>query len=823
MNTDITLRKNQTNFLEFSQNTCPNKNGFLLYHIMGSGKTITALSWAMNYPNHKIFIITPKYSVSIWNNEIKNLKLKTNIQFISWDDFFLDFRKYRAKIKNKLLILDEVHHLPIYLNKINNYIIQDEIINILEGYHKILCLTGTPIITDISDLGMIINLIAKDNVLPLNKDGILSKYGLVKREKAHTFKHLTTKFNNNYFHNFKLFSLDVIVIGSILTTIYTTYNKYIDKFIQAQQPRDWSWKKFRKNPFQNFKDKITGEIEKKINKDVELKKKLVTYQGVKDKIRAVEEDFTKLTSPEEVRNLKYGAAAIIIFFVMYVIMRKMYFYRDYSEEKKKTMLENDFDLKQFYDLDHESLNNNVGIYINYYYPNIHDSNNTDYPYVSEEIVFTEYTLEQNKIIIELITNHLSKESLMSMQLSKFNNIEIFKSNSNDMKDYLKYGRIISNISNINKLIIFNNLEIIFNEKYGFKLNSKEKNYFLKMNNNEIIKTLPEKYQRIITNYLKNNEKTVIYSNFKKQGFETISIILNILNIKHYILYNDQKLSIQKNILDDFNNAKEGINLMLLSPKIYESIGLKNIKHLHILEPIKEYSIRKQLIARCVRFKSHNTLFKKDRSIKIYDYICKQAVLIYGNYITLKDEINKCRKYEKNELKKIGKKPPLFNRIHYNTKNIDKNKLKKREIASNDKNILTTIISNMIEPLLGNKLKSGETKIELHQFASKLTGPNKKLLKYINSLIKSDKGGADIFDTYNFMYGPTKRRKKFFINPDEHAYMQCENNRILINLFSKTLDTKKMGEFCLNNNCKECIHRECKIWLPNDSGNCKDLN
>ena len=50
---------------------CQEQKGLLLYHHMGTGKTVTALSVVANFPSHKILFLIPKEIKYVWETNIK--------------------------------------------------------------------------------------------------------------------------------------------------------------------------------------------------------------------------------------------------------------------------------------------------------------------------------------------------------------------------------------------------------------------------------------------------------------------------------------------------------------------------------------------------------------------------------------------------------------------------------------------------------------------------------------------------------------------------------------------------------------------------------
>jgi hypothetical protein len=138
--------------------------GLLLYHSVGSGKTITALMSMYQFVND-IIIIGPKSSKKTFADEISKLNLKLErftiytfkkVKQIIYEDFDL--------FTGKCVIIDEAHHLrnetkDVYL-----------LASLLQTAHKVILLTATPIVNYLNDLSPLINIVRKENVLPLERE-----------------------------------------------------------------------------------------------------------------------------------------------------------------------------------------------------------------------------------------------------------------------------------------------------------------------------------------------------------------------------------------------------------------------------------------------------------------------------------------------------------------------------------------------------------------------------------------------------------------------------------------------------------------------------
>lgn len=145
----------------FPINFLKSNYGILLYHTMGSGKTITALLSVYQFPN-EIIIIGPKSSRKTFDDEILRLKLN-NDRFT-----FYTFTKVKTTMYNDLeffsgksVIIDEAHHLRNEVGFLSS---------LLRFSSKLVLLTGTPVINYLNDLSPLINMIKKEDVLPTERE-----------------------------------------------------------------------------------------------------------------------------------------------------------------------------------------------------------------------------------------------------------------------------------------------------------------------------------------------------------------------------------------------------------------------------------------------------------------------------------------------------------------------------------------------------------------------------------------------------------------------------------------------------------------------------
>ena len=142
----------------------------LLFHKMGSGKTISSLYSAIKF-NKPIIIIGPKSSKKSFIDDLNKLSSLSDIQSIDKINFeFYTFQKAQNLmqsqfdlLKDKFVIIDEAHHLRSQTTQMMF------IINSIPLAYKYILLSGTPIINHPIDLCVLVNIIKNNEILATDK------------------------------------------------------------------------------------------------------------------------------------------------------------------------------------------------------------------------------------------------------------------------------------------------------------------------------------------------------------------------------------------------------------------------------------------------------------------------------------------------------------------------------------------------------------------------------------------------------------------------------------------------------------------------------
>ncbi len=140
-------------------------NGLVLYHSMGSGKTITSLAMMYQFP-YDIIIISTKASRKNFKDDIKKMGLNPKrIQIITYQSAIKSIIDKQLNFESNSVIVDEAHHLR------SGTKLQTILVSELMRAKKVVLLTGTVFYNSLTDLSVLVNIVKQDEVLPVtNKE-----------------------------------------------------------------------------------------------------------------------------------------------------------------------------------------------------------------------------------------------------------------------------------------------------------------------------------------------------------------------------------------------------------------------------------------------------------------------------------------------------------------------------------------------------------------------------------------------------------------------------------------------------------------------------
>lgn len=111
-------------------------------------------------------------------------------------------------------------------------------------------------------------------------------------------------------------------------------------------------------------------------------------------------------------------------------------------------------------------------------------------------------------------------------------------------------------------------------------------------------------------------KSVIFSEFKGKGIDSVSKILNRKNHCNMRKYTGETSSEDRDtMVKDYNNDK--FNILLITKAGGEGLDLRGVRNVFILEGPWNDSVIEQVSARAIRFRSHTHLDENQRFVNVY--------------------------------------------------------------------------------------------------------------------------------------------------------------------------------------------------------------
>jgi len=146
-------------------------HGLIVYHKVGSGKTLTAITVSQcyldKYPKNRVIVITPAGLINNFKDEMTKSYMNINhadrYSFYSFQSFMTKSKKTKVSCANSLLIVDEAHNLR-KIHSLNSKgkelgIMNKFITRCAKSAHKVLLLTGTPLYNSPNDIVGLYNMI----------------------------------------------------------------------------------------------------------------------------------------------------------------------------------------------------------------------------------------------------------------------------------------------------------------------------------------------------------------------------------------------------------------------------------------------------------------------------------------------------------------------------------------------------------------------------------------------------------------------------------------------------------------------------------------
>lgn len=160
---NIVLKPHQQKVVNYMKDT--DARGIILYHGLGSGKTITSIAISKLYPDKKIIIIVPASMRTQWKEELTKMKVNMrNYNVVSYEGFETMVISNPHIVESTIVILDEAH-------RIRNPGKTSTVINrSLKDCDKVILLTGTPMVNSPLDMSPLINVIQGNKIMPVDNE-----------------------------------------------------------------------------------------------------------------------------------------------------------------------------------------------------------------------------------------------------------------------------------------------------------------------------------------------------------------------------------------------------------------------------------------------------------------------------------------------------------------------------------------------------------------------------------------------------------------------------------------------------------------------------
>ena len=605
----------------FMNNNSPYR-GILLYHGLGTGKTCTSITIAENLKKEKnIIVMLP---ASLKNNFIyKGLlfcgddeykkneeKYKKKYTFVSYNSAYLlkDLEKI-GSLDNKVIIIEEVHNLiSIIMSGLEGGgKLGKELYNTLMNANntKIIALSGTPIINDIFEVGILCNILNGYNeviyyrIINSPTTFGIKDYNLLEK------KLLEHKYISYVKINRINKSIEFIIDVKSYQPEFNNVLEYIDKIGNEElEMRYLDLKKYSLYPTEEQGDVFRKYFLEENKTESILRNEEIFRRRMIGLISYYNSD--KGNYPTVIEKNIYRIPMSNYQFQIYEILRA----KERSSERSKSNKKSKKKVKSMFRVFSRQASNFV-------FPE-----EINRPYPDKKFILS---LKNNKNNLEIINKSLEKE-------------EELNNNGKLTKDYKK--RI---------------------EKALEELVSNGDTY-LKPGNEGLDKLSP-KFKLLLENVNKSKGLVFIYSNFRTlEGVELFSKVLDFNgyssfksrnNRPKYAIYSgDEDEKVKRQILETFtsdeNKTGKLIKIILATLAGAEGLDLKNIRQIHIIEPYWNQMKIKQIVGRGVRRDSHIALPPKERDIEIYRYF---SVFSSKNSLITKDKITTDEYIEEISIKK----------------------------------------------------------------------------------------------------------------------------------------------------------------------------
>ena len=584
-------------------------------------------------------IVCPETIKGEWDKESQKMGFELDgVKLLNYKRVHGLVQSQEFDVSGKNVVFDEAHHLCTIM-KTENMEYYTYVLKQLSKADKLLLLTGTPEYGGKADFMILVNIVAKRNKFPVHTKELYEKY-----RKRDTFE----KQKKSIFFNWvkpvawRAFKWIYYIVATIITREIGKYTRNVlypgyfhkkvkglvnltkkagggggEENVDIQMGGDGFW-----NTGQAFINNATGTMKQNLSDAIKTVPTNSTQasQLMKDLVDREMENFErtgKQTTIILAKEIDRGIQSIPSMMMMWALQKYVmssFRFLQVEHDPLKALKKAPLDLQQ--------MSKDIGRYVSYYQQ---DSESVDFGSTKiEKPTEALYTTYQSQQCLFFIYGTMNERMVRFYANVNRDGAKLKIQEFRTLYGVEKYGRCISNMWNIVDYILNKQVKFIFDDndgtvrlKFRHRKNKKaskknHKNDVHKEKINAALKKMegcPKFHNvvRLLKQAQQRGERTLIRSDFKKQGIYLLSAYLNSLNIKHYYIRSKMSKDERNRILDEYND-------------VYRPILVDN-KKARLLENVEEHqpldSIHQMFVGVSVRSKTNDKRWTQGRVHQVY--------------------------------------------------------------------------------------------------------------------------------------------------------------------------------------------------------------
>ncbi len=561
-----TLLDHQRDTMNYLFRVAPDQKGLVVGHYMGTGKTITALTFLQNQPDKVAIIVHPHGLRHIWREDAKKLGVTVDLhKFVTYAEL-QDFLGSAKSLAGHVLVCDEAHYLSQMLEAAPT---RDalRLYKTLVTADRVMLLTGTPIYNSENDFRWLVNIAAGKPVLPL-----------LAQEYRRLF--FSRKLIQSVVHTW---AVPLVRHGIVAVTAVEVGRWCVNLYRPLRSAQELDIRTL----LTIGSSLLSGDVSyiKMMYSEEDVAKVTGMFSALKKPVGTVTSTVGTLLQGAFLRkdsSLAFVAkqgfsllSPIILYIIMSVAASLLLF----------------FEPSDFYYLDTKKAMRACGRYISLFeLPNSAKDANSPFPTVTVTRRPVQYTPAQLRLWVSL-TWRSSAAQAFSKLLPADLHLPCEDATVSDAAAKLVGNKAVGSASYWRDVG-----RVIGNMPEGGQPSNK-------------LGQMLQEMEKV------GNQRVVIYSNFWEQGSLLIAAHLKERGLKYAIIAPDT-LDTQA-ILHGF--AQGVVPILILHPKMTEGLSVMGARQLHIMEPFLSYSMQQQLVARVSRYLSHAMLPLPQRRVDVFQW------------------------------------------------------------------------------------------------------------------------------------------------------------------------------------------------------------